>query len=488
MAFALDSKFWKRIAAPVFAIAATSTLVWFGNGMEPWWPLLWLAPLPVLLYVVRSSWSAAATTATVAWFLGILSLWHYFTVLHMPLQVRATIFATMALGFTASVLLYRAPLRRGYAWSALVAFPAAWVSGEFLHNLTTPDGTAGSLAYSQLRFLPFLQLASITGPWGMSFLLLLFPAALAIGLHLRTTAPQKAIRIVGASLGLIALVLIFGAVRLAHTSPGPQVTVGLIASDTPANSGVSSEGAKTQRLFHEYAAEAEKLIARGAQVVVIPENLGIVADPNTGDADRIFQSLADKTSATIIAGMTHISAPISHNQARIYTPNAPVLSYDKHHLLPPFELKFQPGTSIAVLPKSNQTWGVAICKDMDFTPLSRQYGNAGVGLMFVPAWDFNIDRSWHGHIAIMRGVESGFSIAHAARDGYLTVTDDRGRILAETRTDSAPFATLLAQVPAVHDSTIYLKLGDWFGWLAIAILVLMLAQLFLSGKKTSEQS
>ena len=79
-----------------------------------------------------------------------------------------------------------------------------------------------------------------------------------------------------------------------------------------------------------------------------------------------------------------------------------------------------------------------ICKDMDFTLLSRRYGEAGAGLMLVPAWDFNLDRSWHGHIAIMRGVEDGFSIVRAAKNGYLTVSDNRGRILAQTRSDSLP--------------------------------------------------
>ncbi len=115
---------------------------------------------------------------------------------------------------------------------------------------------------------------------------------------------------------------------------------------------------------------------------------------------------------------------------------------------------------------------------MDFTPLSRRYGNAGAGLMLVPAWDFNIDRAWHGHIAVMRGVEDGFSIARAAKDGYLTVSDDRGRIVAETRSSSsAPFATLLADVPAAHDHTLYLLLGNWFAWLSLAICALTLLRL-----------
>jgi apolipoprotein N-acyltransferase len=78
----------------------------------------------------------------------------------------------------------------------------------------------------------------------------------------------------------------------------------------------------------------------------------------------------------------------------------------------------------------------------------------------------------------MRGVESSFSIAHAAKNGYLTVSDDRGRILAETRSDSAPFAILIADVPVVHNTTIYLLWGDWFAWLALAILVFTLARLY----------
>jgi apolipoprotein N-acyltransferase len=81
-------------------------------------------------------------------------------------------------------------------------------------------------------------------------------------------------------------------------------------------------------------------------------------------------------------------------------------------------------------------------------------------------------------MAVMRGVENGFSIARAAKQGYLTVSDDRGRILAETQSDRAPFAMLLADVPTVHDTTLYLRLGDWFAWLTLATLAFTLVQLY----------
>jgi apolipoprotein N-acyltransferase len=42
---------------------------------------------------------------------------------------------------------------------------------------------------------------------------------------------------------------------------------------------------------------------------------------------------------------------------------------------------------LTLMPEPSGTWGVAICKDMDFTPLSRQYSEAGAGLMLVPARD-----------------------------------------------------------------------------------------------------
>jgi apolipoprotein N-acyltransferase len=475
MAFAIDSR---RTGFALLALAATALLVWFGTGLFPLWPLMWFAPLPILLFASRASWWAAGLTAFVAWTAGDLNLWHYFTVaLHAPLPFRVVIAAAPAVVFALAVLLFRALLKRGAWWSALLSFPAAWVSYEYVLNLNSPHGTSLNLAYSELKFLPALQLASITGPWGISFLLFLFSSALAIGLHLRSTAPKQALRIVGATLGVIMLVLAFGAVRLASPSPGQQVRVGLVASDLPANQGVAAPGADAEHLFHDYAAAASNLAAQGAKVIVIPENLGVVVDPNTAPTDTIFQSLADKTNVTIVVGVGHVESTAKFNEARVYAPASPIQLYAKHHLLPPFESKFTPGKTRLIMQEPKGVWGVAICKDMDFTQLSRQYGEDGAGLMLVPAWDFVLDRFQHGHMAVMRGVESGFGLVRAARGGYLTVSDNRGRILAEIESNSAPFATLLVDVPAGHDNTLYLRFGDWFAWVVLAILGFTLVRL-----------
>lgn len=90
-------------------------------------------------------------------------------------------------------------------------------------------------------------------------------------------------------------------------------------------------------------------------------------------------------------------------------------------------------------------FGVAICKDMDFPALGRDY--AGVPLLLVPAWDFQRDAWLHSRMAILRSVESGFAMVRSARDGRLTVNDRYGRVLAEQQSNAGRPATLIADVP-----------------------------------------
>ncbi len=469
----------REIAIAALTAALAAIMMWFGNGLNPLWPLMWLAMMPVLWYALHSSRWHTSIVAASSMLLGGLSMWHYFhEVLGAPASVWITVYSLVALVFVAAVLLFRSLMRRGDIWSALLALPAVWVASEYARNLVTPHGSAGSLAYTQLGFLPFLQLASITGPWGMTFLLLLFQSAVVIGVYLWSKKRRDAIRILIAGLGATAIVLLFGAVRLA-LPPGNLLRVGLISSDKAGYEGVADEGLPTEGLFHDYAAEAEKLAAQGAQTIVMPEKLGVVIDPETKPMDAALQETADKSGATIVAGVVRVARPLKYNEARVYVPHLQIASYDKEHMLPPFESDLEPGKTLTLLPRTDVTVGVAICKDMDFARPARSYGEAGAGVLLVPAWDFFVDDAWHGHIAVMRGVENGFSVVRSAKGGFLTVSDWRGQIIAESRSNSAPFATLIADAPAQHHWTLYQKLGDWFAWLSLGLLAFVLVRAFL---------
>ena len=486
-----------RVELGVIAMLATAVLIWYGTGLDPSWPLMWLAPVPVLLFARGANAGSAALVAGCAMILGTLNIWGLLHgALHLPRHLLERIYLTEGLVYALAVLLYRALVRRRAYWSALIAFPACLVSFEWLLNLASPHGTGGSLAYSQLRFLPFLQLASITGPWGMTFLLAAFPAAVALAIGLKREAPRRGYALLGATGAVLAAALVYGAARLSMAPGGPPAEVGLVASDG-ANEYTAEDGAPTARLFAAYARQVAALAHEGASAVVLPEKTGEIVDPDGGRFDAALQAMADESRVRVVAGVLRVVPPgaghpteLRYNEARVYTPGAPVATYDKEHMLPPFESNITPGTSLTLLRSSGGrgTWGVAVCKDMDFTQLSRRYGAAGVGLMLVPAWDFFLDWIEHGHMAVMRGVESGFSVVRSARGGSLFASDDRGRILGEIRSDAAPFSSLLVSVPQTHDRTLFLLLGDWFAWVAVALLVLCLAQLVRLRQSTSAHS
>src|SRR6185369_10487175 len=105
MASAVD---FGRLGLGFAAAVAAAIFLWFGTGLQPLWPLTWLAPLPVLLFANRASWLGAAVVAGAAWSLGNLNTWHYLHgVVALPLPVLLSMVASAALVFVMAVLLYR---------------------------------------------------------------------------------------------------------------------------------------------------------------------------------------------------------------------------------------------------------------------------------------------------------------------------------------------------------------------------------------------
>jgi apolipoprotein N-acyltransferase len=460
------------------AALLSGTALYFGTGLYPKWWLVWVAALPVLFLAPSLSWLRSGLVASAASILGGLNLWGYdHTQLHMPLWLALEILLLPAIVFSLAVLLFRSFFRRGRVWLAVLAFPAVIVAAEFCTDLVF--GTFGNIAYTQLKSLPVLQLASITGLWGLSFLVELFaPAAAAILLKGGRTRARLALALTGA----IVCVFGYGAWRLRSTPPARHtIPVGLVSTEFPENIFPSADSQKMQ-LLTEYAAQVRLLAAHGARIVVLPEMTVRISGSLSDDADRLFEETARDAGVQILLGVLHQTSAGTFNEARLYSPSGALEAvYRKHHLVPVAEGGTTPGTDISVLYQPAGRLGLAICRDLDYPEPARRYGKDRVGLLLAPAWDFDVDRLWHGHMALMRGVEYGYSIVRSAKVGFLTVSDDRGRVLAEaTTTPQAPFTTLLATVPVRHDATLYQTLGDWFGWLNVALLCALLASWFLA--------
>ena len=114
-----------RLGLGLAALLTTTALIWFGSGLEPSWPLMWFAPVPVLLFAIDAPVWAAALIAGLAMILGLLNLWGlFFGALHVPLTIIARIYLIEGAMFALAVLLFRALARRHACWAALLAFPS----------------------------------------------------------------------------------------------------------------------------------------------------------------------------------------------------------------------------------------------------------------------------------------------------------------------------------------------------------------------------
>ncbi len=276
----------RPMLAATLSVFTTAALLLAGNGMNPVWPLMWIAFIPVLLLAAETtSWRVAAGAAALSILLGSLTILYYLHfVLHAPVIAWLIPFSIASLLFAAGVLLFRSLLHRGAVFSAMIALPAFWTVCEYLASFVPANGTAGSLAYTQERFLPVLQVASLTGPWGITFLLLLFPSAVASGLYLRRKRLLQVALVVGSALAVLAGAVLFGAIRLAAPNAQRNIKVGLLDTDTVEFAGGAPE---MQQLIKSYAEQAERLAHQGAKIVLMPEKTGLLLDRDTQIVDPL---------------------------------------------------------------------------------------------------------------------------------------------------------------------------------------------------------
>ena len=458
-----------KLAAVLAATVLGALCWWFGSGLHPQWWLAWLAPLPVLWLAprLRARWAALAAFAAYA--LGGCNQWVYLHgVVGLPLPFIMEAIAGPALVLMLAVLLHRRLLLRGRAVAAALAPAALWVAAEYANGMLSPHGTFGSIAYSQMDALPVIQVAAATGLWGVSFLLLLLPAAMATLAWPQTPPRRGHAAVLAVALVPLAAALFYGWLRL-QAPADSTLRIGLSSIEKPVRPEL--DGATGQALQARYVQAIDALAQQGARVVVLPETSFATADASV----PAFAQLASQHGMVLDIGIdSRIDPRAEHNMAMAFTPGgASPLTYDKHHLIPGFERQYTPGVDYTMLPSSPRI-GLAICKDMDFHDTSLAYAARGAQLLLVPAWDFGVDGRLHSRMAIMRGVESGFAIARAARRGRLTLSDDRGRVLAEASSEQHD-ASLVGDLPLRATRTLYARWGDWFAWLDLALLAILLA-------------
>lgn len=465
-----------RLSAPI-AVLASAAGWWLGSGLHPMWWLTWLSALPLLAYAVRAGARASAGATFIAFAIGGANMWPYLhDVIRLPLPVCLLAILSPALLMVPPVLLWRSLAKRGHVFMALLAFPLAATGLSWLAAALSPHGTFGHVAYTQMDAPPIIQIAALGGLWAVGFLVWLLPSSLAIAIA-RCAEKHRRMAAAATGLTLVALALGYGESRLQGNAAESRIRVGLVSIGNSDQAQADLDTPSGQRMLADYLVQMEKLANGGAQLIVAPESALLVRS----HAVSALQELATRRNVRILIGVEDHSGPQhKYNTALVFEPgNLVPASYNKRHLIPGFEDRYTPGDATLMLERPASV-GVAICKDFDFTTTGLEYGQLQAELMLSPAWDFGNDAWLHSRMAILRGVENGFAIARSARDGYLTLSDDRGRVLAQTSTAGVATAVSVSgDIPLRSTRTFYAHWGDAFGWLCLAAAILLVLRLFI---------
>ena len=482
------NRFIKRIL--VVASVIISGLCWyFSTGLNGgFWYLLWLAPIPVLIISFNAKAKTTFFISFLAYLIGRLSWFSYLVT--VATIIPAIIFTiTLPLIFALIILITRRTVLTINTWYSIFAFPVFFTTFEFLLITFSPDGTAGSIAYSQLNFLPVVQIASITGVLGITFMVTFFPSVVAVGWHLRKQR-NKLMPLIWVSLILLITVFTFGITRISRNTEAPAVTVGLaVLEEKTHQMGNNINFQNELQHIKNYAVEINKLAARGAKLVVLPERAINIDRTIDSSAIGILSEAAKQNHIFIVTGYTNLKNKTERNAALVINEEGNVvLDYNKVHLVTGLESQFTPGNKIGLFKFDDVQCGTAICKDLDFPGYIKNYGKSNSIFVCVPAWDFVVDDWLHSRMAVLRGVENGFSEIRTARLGRLTISDNTGKVTSESNCSNGKATSLIGKVRLENTNTFYRRFGDWFGIMNAAAAILLLFILFIKRSKKEQHS
>jgi apolipoprotein N-acyltransferase len=499
------------VRALTYATALLATPVLHGLSFPTWslWGLAWIAFVPWFAALRLASTTPRALLVTCLTTLAgsyVVAGWLPRAVANywdQPPHVGAALFVgvwlvTVAPAVVVFTLCYRAAARRHGASMAIVA-GAAWAGTEFLRVELGIGDPFGLLGYTQVPFSPLVQIADLTGVYGVSFAVAAANAALAelwlaAGGHARYRAAGGAL---ATALAVVGLCLVYGQLRGDPGTDRPPQRVAV----AQANLDLGSQW--RQELYGKNLAEHlqlthEALAPRRPALVVWPESAMTFFVADEPLYRQSIASVLAPPDVELLAGGVRVEdregTPRYYNAAFLLAPTGEIVAhYDKQQLLPfaeyfPFNSigvlkrefgrvrEFTPGPPTAPLPTRVGAAGVVICNEVMFPRIVARRVRAGAEVLVNLSND-----SWLGDrqfslqaldMARLRAIEQRRDVIRASTSGPSAIIDARGRVREATE----PFTrgTLAGSVNGRAQRSFYAQVGDAFAIGCVLVVVLEL--------------
>jgi apolipoprotein N-acyltransferase len=461
------------------------------------WPLAWCAFVPLFIALENKSLRFCLLAG---FFCGLifwsLCLWW---LIHVTLLGQIVLIFYLAVYFSLfSGVIYFA--RFLSPKNRLFFLPVSWVLLEYLRSYLFTGLPWALAGFSQYKILPVIQIADITGAWGVSFLIVLGNAALYLFLR-----KPKGTKILLVPSLILLLSLGYGFIKLSYKPQGGNAQDRFKISVIQGNISQDLKWDKRQVDFIQDRYEELTLAAAAdkPELIIWPE----AAVPGLWGRDdaqfaRVF-SLAAKLRTNLLAGAVSYDHENYFNSALLINPAGPAQEiYHKLHRVPfgeyiPLKNIFpfletiapigdiQPGKKYTIF-RQPADFGVLICFEDLFPELSREFVKKGARFLVNitnDAW-YKESSAPYQHFAasVFRAVENRVYLARAANTGISGFIDPAGRVLGLVKDGAGKEifvqGSLCREIClAGPQRTIYNRFGDFFigfcllfdAWVAIIL-------------------
>ncbi len=463
--------------------------------------LAWFAFVPLLLAIARKSPAQAFRLGLVSGLVAYGGIFYWLNIVmaiygKLPWPVSICLFLIFVTYLALYVGIIAGLVRKGeiVGISPLLSFPVLWVGCEYLRSFALTGCPWEILGYSQYRVLPLIQIADITGVYGLSFLIVLANIVLLRIIKGAVMPGHSVYPTKSAALLLLLLVLTlgYGFMRLNSADRGSPLKVVLAQGNIPQD--VKWNPAFQESTVATYEKLTRQACAGGSDLVVWPESALPFYFQGGGKYSNRVKSLATGFKTCMVLGSPAVEQRQGLtrylNSAFLLAPTGETVGRsDKMHLVPfgeyvplarflPFVNKmvegigdFSPGTVITPLDTGKGKIGVLICAEVIFPELSRGYVLAGSRLLVNITNDAWFGRSsapyQHLSMTVFRAVENRVPLVRAANTGVTAIIDSKGHIRGMTQIFKEAYLT--GEIRLGEGGTLYTRYGDVFAGLCLAL-------------------
>ena len=480
--------------------ASTGILLFISFPSVNFFPLAWVALVPLLVALDGvDNWKMAFRIGYVSGFLFFAGLLIAIALLYPYANIGITLLGYILLvGYCAvyfavfSILVYQLPWKNGLLFPICVS--VIWVSLEWLRGWFLTGFPWGNIGYTQWNFPAGIQIASLSGVYGVSFVIVFFNAGIASLIRRRKRWKEELASVIVPCV-LAVITLIYGIIVIGNSDrvDHAQIKVALV----PGNISQLDkwDGKKYPKIFMKYLNLTESAAEEQPDVIVLPETTlrGEILSGELSNYNKHFKQMLKRIGdIPMLIGSTDPDT-LGNLYNRVFSVSSDGKiqgKYAKMKLVPfgeyvpladflPNFIQFKPfehGKTHSLLPirfvnekpseMQNIEVGTSICFESSFPNHFRKFVKQGANVMGIltnDAWfDGTALPELHLAMAPLRAVENRISVFRCANGGFTCAVNQYGRIYTQFVTPKTSNEYIVADV-ALSDgeTTLYTRYGDW---------------------------